>query len=251
MHDNYPRYSLPARPLASMLVSFLARRRRSFRTDALALLNGIYPGVRLLGPVPQPPAEGMIVLVNHYSRRGFQAWWIALAVSAVFDAELHWVVTSAWVYDDPIRSSTITPVSRWLLRRIAHAYNFTSMPAMPPKPEDAQLRAGAVLSLVRFAKSAPQPIIGFAPEGFDSASGQLQRPPEGVGRLLVHLARQGLKWSPVGVYEDEGALNLNFGPIIEPVIPDPAQPTLDREVADQAMDAIADCLPDRLHGPYA
>jgi hypothetical protein len=59
------------------------------------------------------------VLVNQYSRPGFQAWWIALAVSALLDIDLHWVITSGWVYEDPLRSMTITPLSRFMLRRIA------------------------------------------------------------------------------------------------------------------------------------
>jgi len=190
-------------------------------------------------------------MVNHYNRPGFQAWWIALAISSVLPFDLHWVVTSGWVYDDRLRSSTITPISRWLLRRIALVYGFTSMPSMPPKAEETEKRAAAVRALIHYSNTRTQPLIGLAPEGYDSGTGQLQRPPEGAGRLLAHLAKSGIKWLPVGVYEQAGSLCIHFGPITAPLLPDRKQSDLDHAVADQAMRAIAACLPNRLRGPYS
>jgi hypothetical protein len=193
----------------------------------------------------------MIVLVNHYNRPGFQAWWIALLVSFALPFDLHWVVTSGWVYDDALRSLTITPVSRWLLRRISNSYGFTTMPPMPPREEQTEQRAAAVRALIQHVQTCAQPLIGFAPEGSDSSTGQLQRPPEGVGRLLAYFASQGINWLPVGVYEEDGELCLNVGPLIAPEMPDRRQPELDKAIADQAMRALSTCLPSRLHGPYS
>ncbi|MGD2162110.1 MAG: hypothetical protein PVG02_08490 [Anaerolineales bacterium] len=250
MIESYPHYRLGIGPLITMLLSFLTWKKRSFRSDALGLMHGVEPSPTVVGDIPEPPAGGIVILTNHYHRPGFQAWWIALAISSVIQIDLHWVVTSAWVYTDHLRAMTITPVSRWLLRRIAYSYDFTAMPAMPPREEDTQRRAAAVRSLLRYVKQTAQPMLGFAPEGFDSVTGQLQKPPEGVGRLLAHFANAGLKWSPVGVYEEGGNLILNFGALTEPHIPQNNPNRLDREVADQAMMALAACLPARLRGPY-
>jgi hypothetical protein len=251
MKAALPRYRLPTRPLSTMLGSFLTLEKRNFRSDAIALIQGIEPNLMVHGRAPELPMKGLVVLVNHYNRPGFQAWWIALAVSSALDFDLHWVVTSGWVYDDFMRSLLITPISRWLLRKITFCYGFTSMPAMPPRPEETGQRAAAALSLVRYAKNHSMPLIGLAPEGYDSETGQLQRPPDGVGRLLFLLAACGLKWLPAGVYEEHGSLNLRFGPVIDPNLPDRRQPNHDRVMSDQAMTAIAHCLPDRLRGPYS
>lgn len=250
MQTKFPQYRLPARPLLAMLASFLTLEKRNFRSDAIALIQGVKPRLNVHGEVPEPPIEGLVILVNHYNRPGFQAWWIALAVSSVLDFDLHWVVTTGWVYDDLLRSLLITPISRWLLRRIAFCYGFTPMPAMPPKPKETGQRASSVLSLVRYAKNHPQSQIGLAPEGYDSDTGQLQRPPEGVGRLLLLLAGCGLKWLPVGVYEENGTLNIHFGSITESTLPDRRRPDYDRAMSDRAMTAIAQCLPEQLRGPY-
>jgi hypothetical protein len=250
MNGTYPHYQLRARTITKMMASFLTGQKRRFREDAICLSQAILPSPCVLGQIPGPPPGGMLVLVNHYTRRGFQAWWIAVAISSVLPFDLHWVVTSGWEYEDYLRSKTITPISRYLLRKIAFTYGFTSMPAMPPRPEDTEKRAIAVRKLLRYARSTDQPLIGLAPEGYDSLSGQLQSPPEGAGRLLGHLTRAGLMWQPVGIYEQEGLLNLRFGPLTEPDFPERAHPNLDSVISRQAMYAIAACLPERLRGPY-
>jgi hypothetical protein len=193
----------------------------------------------------------MVILVNHYTRPGFKAWWIALTVSASISFDIHWVVTAGWVYDDILRSHTVTPISRWLLRRITKSYGFTSMPAMPPKPVQTQARATAVRKLLRYVDTTDQPIIGLAPEGADSPSGQLQPPPAGAGRLLALLSKRGLAWLPMGIYEADGALHVKFGSVIDAAISQVQHTDLDRKMAEKAMSAIATCLPERLRGPYA
>lgn len=247
----YPHYALQAQTIAAMMASFLTRQKRSFREDAIALVKGIQPKPCVLGSIPDPPPGGMVLLVNHYNRPSFQAWWIALSISSVLPFDLHWVVTSGWVYEDYLHSGTITPISRWLLRKIAFSYDFTSMPAMPPRLEETEQRASAVLKLLRYVRSSSQPLIGLAPEGYDSPGGQLQQPPEGAGRLLAHLSREGLKWQPVGIYEQDGYMYLRFGPLMNPDIPGRAHPDLDGMIAQEAMAAIASCLPDPLRGPYS
>jgi 1-acyl-sn-glycerol-3-phosphate acyltransferase len=207
--EPHPHYSLPGTMVAQALLSALLARdrqaRRSFRADAQRCVARLRPPLRVYGQ-QHIPAQGPCVLtVNHYTRPGFGAWWIALALSAAVPAEVHWVMTAAWTYPDPLRAATLTPATRWFFRRLAAVYGFTAMPAMPPDPRDTVARAIAVRQVLAYVRETPRPIIGLAPEGGDSPDGALQPPPPGVGRFLLHLARQNLALVPVGSYEQEGA----------------------------------------------
>lgn len=185
--------------------------RRSFRADALAAMAGLRPPLKVIGQAQVPGP--CVITINHYTRPGFQAWWLALALSALLPVEVHWVVTAAWRYPDRLRSGTITPLSRWVIRRSSAVYGFTPMPPMPPRPDEVALRAKAVRQILRYAREAVCPVIGLAPEGGDFAPpGQVAQLPPGVGRMMLHLAHLGLAVLPVGAYETEDQFCLNFGP---------------------------------------
>lgn len=152
-----------------------------------------------------------LLTVNHYSRRGFQAWWIALAVSSATPQDIHWIITAAWRYPDRLRSWLITPASRWVLRRIAHTYNFTIMPPMPPKPDEVAARANAVREVIQRVKHHERFLVGLAPEGGDFApAGEVAELPKGAGRFALLLADLGMDIQPIGIYEDQG-LCVRFG----------------------------------------
>jgi len=188
----------------------LRGEQRSFRSDAIAEIDKLSPPLKVIGKAKIPGP--CVITVNHYTRPGFQAWWLALGVSAALEVELHWIVTSAWRYADQLRSWTITPVSTWILKRTAAVYDFTRMPPMPPRPEEAGLRAQAVLEIVRYARKADCPVIGLAPEGGDfSSPGEVTELPPGLGRLMLHLAGVGMAVLPVGAFEANGQFCLNFG----------------------------------------
>lgn len=109
-----------------LFLALWTRERRSFREDARRAVGKLKPPLKISG---SPVVDRRCLLtVNHYSRRGFQAWWIALAVSSATPRDIHWVITAAWRYPDQLRSWLITPTSRWVLQRIARIYNFTIMP---------------------------------------------------------------------------------------------------------------------------
>jgi hypothetical protein len=205
------RYPLPWRLIGALLWTGVTGGKRSFRSDAIAAVARLRPPLRVIGlaEIPGP----CVITINHYARPGFQAWWLALAVSAALPVEVHWVVTAAWRYPDRLRSWTVTPVSRWVLRRAAAIYGLTRMPPMPPLPEENAARAVAVREILRYAQEAACPVIGLAPEGGDFAPpGQVAELPPGVGRLMLHLAEMGLAVLPVGAGETEGQFWLNFGP---------------------------------------
>lgn len=203
-------YPFPWRLVGWLAWSSVRSRKRSFRVDAQAAVAMLRPPLKVTGQaeIPSP----CVITINHYARPGFQAWWLALAVSAVLPVEVHWVVTAAWRYPDRLRSATITPLSRWILRRAAAVYGFTRMPPMPPRSEEDAQRAAAVRGILRYARQSDWPVIGLAPEGGDFAPpGEVAELPSGVGRLMLHLSGLGLTVVPVAAYEADERLWLNFG----------------------------------------
>lgn len=204
------KYPFPWRLAAGLAWSSLRGGQRSFRADAQRAVARLRPPLKVIGRAEIPGA--CVVTVNHYARPGFQAWWLALAISAALPLEVHWVVTAAWRYPDRLRSATITQISRRVIQRASEVYGFTRMPPMPPLPQEAHQRAMAVRALLRYAREAGCPVIGLAPEGGDFApAGQVAEPPAGVGRLLLHLSALGLQVLPAAVFEADGRLCLRFG----------------------------------------
>ncbi len=243
-----PRYRYPVCPTLRIARDVLLGRRRRFADDARAFMRALTPPLRVIGDAPPVGADGALILVNHYHTPVFRAWWIALALSAAVDIDLHWVMTEAWTYPDRIRGGLLTPLSRWVFRRLARTYGFTPMPPMPPRPWEASARAVAVRSVLRRAHGSPRPVIALAPEGGDAASGGLSAPPAGVGRFIGLLAAAGLPMWAAAVYEEAGCLCLRFGGRL--TVPSEGIRD-DRRIAEHAMRAIAVLLPAQLRGDYA
>jgi hypothetical protein len=248
LQGETPGYRLPRRLLAGILWSVLVLRRRSFARDAQVALGGLRPPLEVLGADNVPDRGPLLVVCNHYSRSGFDAWWLALAISAAVaaqrppdaDSEVRWVMTAAWTFPESRwKRRFLTPVSKGIFGRIARVYGFVSMPAMPPHPDEVEERTRSVLETVRLARKGAS--IGLAPEGRDTP-GRLGEPPEGVGRFIAKLVGAGLVVLPVGVTETAGRLRVSFGPTFIPEVPS-ERGKRDRVVARQVMDAIALCIP--------
>ena len=226
----------------------LQRRPRSFRRDASLLVNRLSPPHRVEGPIPCVTHGSWLVVVNHYARPGFRAWWIPMAISATLPREICWITTSALTFPDRLRAATFTPTSQWFLRHLASLYGFIPMPAMPPSPTEVETRAAAVRRALRQA-SEPEVLMGLAPEGGDMPGGVLAPPPSGSGRFLLHLAQRGLRFLPVGAFEDEGRFCLRFGQPFD--LPAAIREPVDESASRIVMSAIAACLPEVLRGSYA
>lgn len=247
MFPDYPAF--PLRLVLEVGWALLTRRRRSLRQDALSCLPRLSLIVLSQEHIPQDgPA---LILMNHYHRPGFQAWWFALAISALMPVEVCWTVTNAWTDDG-------TPGARWrawlspcFLPRLAEVYGFVSMPPMPPRPHEVEARASAVRKLLSLARQNPPPVLAFAPEGQDSPNGGLMRPHPGVGRLISLLDGSGFSLYPVGIWEDKRALVLNFGaPFRLTPLPGLKPEERDARVSEQVMIAIARLLPPYLRGEF-
>ncbi len=256
---HFPVYPVPYR-LAIRLVGDVirgARNSRCFRVDAQRCVADLRPPLHVEGQAHIPARGPCLLTMNHYTRLAtadtppFRAWWLALAVSAVVPAAIHWVVTEAWTYPDPLRAHLITPTTRWLFRRIARIYGFTSMPPMPPDPRDVMARTLAVRHVLAYARTTAEPLIGLAPEGGDAPGGVLQMPPSGVGRFIIHLARLGLPIVPIGAFEADGVFCLRFGPAYRlDVSPALSAAERDRGARLMVMRHIAAQLPASLRGEF-
>ena len=246
------RYRVPRRLIGGIVWAALVGRRRSFAHDAQWAVEGIDPEIEVHGGEHVPARGPFLVTCNHYSRPGFGAWWVALAIGAAMaarrapdaDREMRWVMTAAWTYPESAwKRRVLTPLTRWAFGRAARVYGFVPMPPMPPDPDEVEARTEAVLRTVRLARRAAREggMIGLAPEGQDVSEG-LGEPPVGAGQFLALLVRAGMPILPVGIGERSGCLQVSFGPLYEPAIP-AKRSQRDAMVASQVMAAIARQMP--------
>ena len=221
-------------------------RSRSFRADAVECIRLHNTPPKIFQRQHIPGSGPCLVVTNHYNRPGFDAWWIALGISAVVPVEIHWMMTSGWTH-----LGVLEPLTRWLFPHLAQTYGFTATPPMPPKPDETAERARAVQQVLRVARQ-PGTVIGLAPEGRDHPDGVLQLPPSGSGRFIWQLSKHCRTIVPVGIFEDEGGLCLNFGDGFKLDMP-PELSTRERDswISRRVMRAIACQLPKRLRGIYA
>jgi hypothetical protein len=123
---------------------------------------------------------------------------------------------------------------------------------MPPRPQDVERRAAAIRAVLEYVRSARDPVLGLAPEGYDSPAGVLTRPAAGVGRFGLLLAKAGLAFIPVGAYEADGTLYLHFGERYELRVDDHlSTDEKDHSAIQTIMENIALLLPLHLRGEFA
>ena len=248
----YPKYSYPSGLFARVALDAALLRYRNFRTDARACIGNLHPPLKVLGDVNIPQRGPCVVTVNHYCRDGFGAQWIALAVAATVPIDMHWIMTAEWTFPGKWHAPVGRPLSRFLLQCLAKIYGFTSMPPMPPHPKDVEARAKAVRAVLDVVKRTKDPIIGIAPEGRDSPTGVLAQPASGAGRFGLLLSNVGLKFVPVGVYEEEGIFTIHFGEAYGLKIGRGLSPEeKDAQAAQVIMKNIALLLPSHLRGEFA
>lgn len=244
-------YGLPLFALSLLAWSVVRGAKRSFGEDSRQALRQNKVKLRIANQESAPQHGPALVVMNHYQRAGFGAWWIAMSVSAAVPGEMHWVMTAAWTDMGSPGDRLKASVSEWLFPRLAAVYSFTSMPPMPPRPHEAAARARAVRQVLSLARRDPNIIIGLAPEGMDNPAGGLMVPPPGVGRFMLHLAELGCTIIPVGFFEEGAELVLSFGPAVRLARPEKlAGEALDRWAAERVMRGIAVQLPENLRGSF-
>ena len=247
----YPYYSYPPSVIFGLAASVLFGGRRSFRADGQSCLDRLQPPLRIVGKENIPRIGPVIITFNHYYRPGFNAWWMALALAATIPSDIHFVMTAELTFPGKWYAPLGMAGSRWMLKRISHVYGFTTMPPMPPRPKDVEARSRSVRKTLAFVRQHPQAILGLAPEGGDQPGGRINWPATGAGRFISLLAGSGSRIVPVGVYEEDGFLCLNFGDAYALEVPERlSADEKDRAVAEIVMHAIARELPLRLRGQF-
>lgn len=246
-----PRYSYPSHLALKFIADVLFGGQRSFRHDGMACINQLKPPLRVLAAENIPKSGPCLLTFNHYYRPGFNAWWMALALSATLPVDIHFVMTGELTWPGKWYAPLGMAGSRWLLWRLSKIYGFTTMPPMPPREKDVTARARSVRETFAFARQHPQAILGLAPEGGDQPGGLLNWPASGAGRFVLLLADQGFPILPVGAFEENGEFCLNFGAAYRLHVPRSLSPDeKDRTAARTCMSAIAAQLPKRLRGDF-
>ncbi len=256
-----PRYHFPLWLIAPHIPSFLLGRRRSLAADVARAFKAIGTAPRVLEAEHIPLREPFVMVMNHYYRRDVPAWWSAMAVihavaerrAGLAPNELRWLIASQWTYDHPMQKTIMTPLVRFMLARVAQAYDFITITPVVLGATAASERAYSIRRVIESAeraKHAGYP-IGLAPEGGDSADGSLRPPPTGTGRFMLLLASTGLPFLPVGVFMEDHVLVTRFGapfPLSKPASLKKSE--ADRWASNDVMCQIAHLLPRALHGAY-
>jgi hypothetical protein len=229
--------TIPFRPIAHLLASKL---NPSPRID-MSAVKDLIPRI-----VQEGRNQGVLITVNHYFAPDFHAWWFVILISDIFPKHIHWVVTSGWT-----DSGWKTGFTHWLFPLGANLLGFTPMPAMPPDPSQAEARAVAVRKVLKYTRRTTQPVVGMAPEGRDIPGGLLGSLPAGVGRFMYLISQKCPIILPVGVWTEDGCINMKFGNPYQLTIPASlTSRELDNLVGKDIMRHIASCLPPGLRGEY-
>lgn len=248
---RHPDYAYPRGLFARIALDTLLLKHRSFRQDAKACIANLRPPLRVLGGENIPQHGPCVITVNHYSRAGFGAQWLALAISATIPADMHWIMTGEWTYPGRWYARLGMIFSRFILQRLARVYGFTAMPPMPPRLKDVVERAAAVREVLYIVKRVNNPILGLAPEGGDSVDGKLAQPASGLGRFGLLLSNAGLRFIPVGAFESDGIFTIHFGQAYELNVPrELSAAEKDAQAAQLIMKNIAQLLPIHLRGEF-
>lgn len=168
-------------------------------------------------------------------------------------AEIRLIVASQWTYTNRLERFFVEPFTRFMLSRIARAYNFLPLEPTALGASQTNARAQSIRRVIEEARQAVRERIplGLAPEGGDSPDGELMHPPSGAGRFMLLLAATGLPFLPVGNYVEGDKLVSNFGPLVELTAPQGLRKSeLDEWASREVMMQIARLLPAALRGEY-
>lgn len=247
---SYPAYPSLIGGILRATGAGLFGTHRSFRTDALQWVSEIDVLFKTLGSENIPAGGPCLLTINHYSRPGFSAAWLALGLTALLPVEVTWVMVDTWAYQDHPLGFFLRPLGHCILSAIIRAYDFIPMPTVIPGFASLVEKSTSIRRTVAAVRANPTILLGLAPEGQDHPGGRLGIPPPGAGRFILHLNRLGLPIQPVGVWEQDARLCFSFGTPYHLQVPDRLDPHgLDDWARSRVMEEIAMLLPSEISDP--
>ena len=243
-------YDAPKRAIVAFALNLIAGRQRSFARVGRVMLDANPHPRRIEGIEHVPGADVFVIVMNHYNRAGLRPYHCAMAISALLAERRPGMPEICWAFTSEYRDRGIGPIQippalfRWVFARIARAYGLV---ALPRRENLLMSHAAALRQLLRQLGTRP---VGLTPEGLLAADA-LVEPPDGSGRLLALLARNGVPVLPVASWEDGSTLVIRFGEPFVLASTDEGMPDeQDRRVRDEVMVAIGRLLPRRYWGAY-
>ncbi len=252
--SELPRYEYARLRLLPQLLMFglslLFGWRRSFAGDGAHLMRANPFPRRVEGLENLPADDRFVLLMNHFDRPGLHPYHCAMMVSSFLRQARPAAPEVRWTFTSELHGRRIGPfpiplsLIRWTFRRIARVYDLV---VMPRREELVMGRAAALRSLLRALDEAP---VGITPEA--RGSGRLVEPPRGSGLFLLALARRGVPFLPVAVWEEGTTLVFRFGPPFRLSVPEgQSREEADRLARERVMTAIGLLLPPDWWGEYA
>lgn len=240
--NTHPSYLFPKILAIEIILSLFRNKRRCITSDVVRAISGVLPPIQVINGKNIPDEDPGLVTLNHYSRPGFSIVWAALGISAQLPEKHLWLMTNAWTNRTRGVDQLRTRITRVLFNRLAGMYGFITTPPMPPAPDELAERTISTRKLMRFLRENPETILCIAPEGQDSEYGKFGKPPEGTGKFIFQIQKHLEQIVPVGVWEENGHLILQFG---EPYTLDKdyKYEDSDMEISNLVMDKIAGLLP--------
>ncbi len=241
-------------------VRVLFGRPASLSRAGMILIQGASPAPRIVGAANIPATTPFVLAFNHYDRPGLGAWWAAAEMVRVIAAwrapdlprELHLAMAREWWYPSGLGRWLKQPLTAWFFGQLEKTYGTI---CLPPILGNDQFRGEGMIAIRRalaLTRRDPPELIGIAPEGKTGANLALGAPPLGAGLFLLLLTHNTIPILPVGIYEDAGALTLQFGkPVQLSVSSKLARAERDRQAAQHVMCAIGKQLPENMWGVYA
>ncbi len=193
-----------------------------------------------------------LIVVNHYYHPGFNALWIAVAITSILHQDIRWLITDAWTFPGRKAQRILRKISHFVLLQIASVYQFFPMPPNPPEPDFSTSAALSIRKLFRAAQTNPQPWLALAPEGRDFANGVLGMPTKGTGTVIAELSKRGYSIQPVGFFLENGVFHIVFGKAYHLILMSSFnRHQEDSFVSKKIMQSIAQLLPVELQGTFS